>query len=191
MGIWKWAGNDQGNEPDVVMACAGDVPTLEILAAVKLLRNYFPELKIRVINIVDLMCLQPQNEHPHGWSDNDFDDLFTKDKPVIFGFHGYPTLIHRLTYKRNNHHNFHVRGYVGEGTTTTPFDMVVLNRLDRYHLAQEVIDRVPSLGESGHFFKQFLEEKLTDHRRYIEIHGIDPPEIKDWKWFVQDDFITV
>ena len=191
MGIWKWASNDQGHEPDVVMACAGDVPTLEILAAVKLLNDYLPELKIRVVNVVDLMCLQPQNEHPHGWSDDDFDNLFTKNKPVIFGFHGYPTLIHRLTYKRNNHHNFHVRGYVGEGTTTTPFDMVVLNRLDRYHLAQEVIDRLPSSGENGRFFKQFLDEKLTDHRRYIEAHGIDPPEIKDWKWFVQDDFITV
>lgn len=182
MGIWKWASNDEGEEPDVVMACAGDVPTLETIAAVQLLREHFPELKIRVINVVDLMTLQPQSEHPHGWKDADFDMLFTKNKPVIFAFHGYPTLIHQLTYHRTNHDNLHVHGYKGEGTTTTPFDMVVLNKLDRYNLAGDVIDRLPELGSRGAYFKQFLKGKLLDHKSYIEVHGEDMPEIRNWKW---------
>jgi len=182
MGIWSWASNDHNAGPDVVMACAGDVPTLETLAAVKILRQHFPELKIRVINVVDLMTLEPEDEHPHGWKDNDFDSLFTTDKPVIFAFHGYPTLIHRLTYKRTNHDNFHVHGYRGEGTTTTPFDMVVLNKLDRFHLAANVIDRLPHLGSKGAHFKQYVQQKLSDHKRYTELHGEDLPEIRDWKW---------
>ena len=182
LGIWKWASNDEGFEPDVVMACAGDVPTLETIAAVQLLREHFTELKIRVVNVVDLMTLQPQSEHPHGLNDTDFDSLFTKDKPVIFAFHGYPLLIHRLTYRRTNHHNIHVRGYKGEGTTTTPFDMVVLNDLDRYHLAGDVIDRLPELGSKGAYTKQFLKNKLLDHKSYIYTHGEDMPEIQNWKW---------
>ena len=182
MGIWKWASNDEGTEPDVVMACAGDVPTLETIAAVQLLREHLPELKIRVINVVDLMTLQPKRDHPHGWTDNDFDILFTKDKPVIFAFHGYPLLIHRLTYRRTNHNNMHVHGYKGEGTTTTPFDMVVLNHVDRYHLAGDVVDRLPELGSRGAYFKQYLQDKLLDHKAYIIIHGEDMPEIRNWKW---------
>jgi len=182
LGIWKWASNDEGFEPDVVMACAGDVPTLETIAAVQLLREHFTELKIRVVNVVDLMTLQPESEHPHGLNDTDFDSLFTKDKPVIFAFHGYPLLIHRLTYRRTNHHNIHVRGYKGEGTTTTPFDMVVLNDLDRYHLAGDVIDRLPELGSKGAYTKQFLKNKLLDHKSYIYTHGEDMPEIQNWKW---------
>jgi xylulose-5-phosphate/fructose-6-phosphate phosphoketolase len=182
IGIWEWASNDNGTEPDVVMACAGDVPTLETLGAVDLLRKHIPDLKIRVINIVDLMTIQPSTEHPHGLSDADFDSLFTTDRPVIFAYHGYPWLIHRLTYRRHNHDNFHVRGYKEEGTTTTPFDMTVLNDLDRYHLAGDVVDRVLKLRNTGGHFKQFLRNKLVEHKQYIHEHGIDMPEILNWKW---------
>ena len=182
LGIWTWASNDESGDPDVVMACAGDVPTLETLAAVKILREHFPELKIRVINIVDLMTLQPQSEHPHGLNDKDFDVLFTRDTPIIFAFHGYPWLIHRLTYRRTNHVNLHVRGYKEEGTTTTPFDMTVLNDLDRFHLAGDVIDRVPGLGSRAAYVKQFLRDKLVDHKNYICKYGEDMPEIRDWTW---------
>jgi xylulose-5-phosphate/fructose-6-phosphate phosphoketolase len=182
IGIWEWASNDQGSEPDVVMACCGDVPTLETLAAVDLFRRYVPELKIRVINVVDLMTLQPQSEHPHGLSDKDFDTLFTKDKPIIFAFHGYPWLIHRLTYRRTNHPNLHVRGYKEEGTTTTPFDMCVLNDLDRFHLAQDVIDRVPQLGARAAYAKQALRDKLIEHQQYVAEHGDDMPEVSSWTW---------
>jgi len=182
IGIWTWASTDENSEPDVVMACAGDVPTLETLAAVDLLRQHFPDLKIRVVNVVDLMTLQPPSEHPHGISDRDFDSMFTTDKPVIFAYHGYPWLIHRLTYRRNNHDNLHVRGYKEEGTTTTPFDMTVLNELDRYHLAGDVVDRVPRLQVVGAHFKQWLRDKLVEHKRYIREHGDDMPEIRDWRW---------
>jgi xylulose-5-phosphate/fructose-6-phosphate phosphoketolase len=182
LGIWEWASNDEGGDPDVVMACCGDVPTLETLAAVEILRQHFPELKIRVINVVDLMTLQPQSEHPHGLSDKDFDVLFTQDKPIIFAFHGYPWLIHRLAYRRTNHKNLHVRGYKENGTTTTPFDMVVLNDLDRFHLVGDVIDRVPGLGSRAARAKQFLHDKLLDHKAYINKHGQDMPEIRNWKW---------
>ncbi len=182
IGIWDWASNDQGGEPDVVMACCGDVPTLETLAAIDLLRQNVPELKIRMINIVDLMTLQPLSEHPHGLSDPAFDALFTRDKPVIFAFHGYPWLVHRLTYRRTNHKNFHVRGYKEEGTTTTPFDMVVLNDLDRFHLVQDVIDRVPSLGAQAAYVRQKVRDLLIDHRTYICKYGEDMPEIRNWKW---------
>jgi xylulose-5-phosphate/fructose-6-phosphate phosphoketolase len=182
LGIWPWASNDAGNEPDVVMACAGDVPTLETLAAVEMLRQHVPDLKIRVINIVDLMTLQSSTEHPHGLSDRDFDALFTKDKPVIFAYHGYPWLIHRLTYRRTNHDSFHVRGYKEEGTTTTPFDMVVLNDLDRFHLVGDVIDRVPRLGTRAAYVKQALRDKLIDHKAYICKYGQDMPEIRNWQW---------
>jgi xylulose-5-phosphate/fructose-6-phosphate phosphoketolase len=182
IGIWPWASNDRGGEPDVVMACCGDVPTLETLAAVDLLRRHLPELKIRVINVVDLMKLQPQSEHPHGLSDQDFDVLFTPDRPVVFAFHGYPTLIHRLTYRRTNHKNIHVRGYVEEGTTTTPFDMCVLNRLDRFHLVGDVIDRVPTLGARAAYFKQAIHDALIEHRQYVTEHGEDRPEISGWQW---------
>jgi xylulose-5-phosphate/fructose-6-phosphate phosphoketolase len=164
------------------MACAGDVPTMETLAAVELLRSHFPELKVRVVNVVDLMRLQPASEHPHGLSDKDFDVLFTKDKPIIFAFHGYPTLIHRLTYRRTNHRNLHVRGYKEEGTTTTPFDMVVLNDLDRFHLVMDVIDRVPQLGPRAAYAKQALIGKLIEHKQYIREHGEDLPEVRNWKW---------
>jgi len=182
VGIWDWASNDAGAEPDVVMVCAGDVPTLETLAAVDLLRQHFPDLKIRVVNVVDLMTLQPTSEHPHGLSDKDFDSLFTTDKPIIFAFHGYPWLIHRLTYRRTNHKNLHVRGYKEEGTTTTPFDMVVLNDLDRFHLVMDVIERVPKLAAVGAHAKQAMRDKLIEHKLYIKRHGEDMPEIRDWKW---------
>jgi xylulose-5-phosphate/fructose-6-phosphate phosphoketolase len=182
LGIWPWASNDAGGELDVVMACAGDVPTMETLAAVQILREYFPALKIRVINIVDLMTLQSSSEHPHALSDRDFDALFTQNKPVVFAYHGYPWLIHRLTYRRTNHENLHVRGYKEEGTTTTPFDMVVLNDLDRFHLANDVIDRVPGLGTRGAYAKQALHEKLIDHKTYIRRYGQDMPEIRNWRW---------
>jgi xylulose-5-phosphate/fructose-6-phosphate phosphoketolase len=182
LGIWEWASNDKGSEPDVVMVCAGDVPTLETLAATQLLREQFPDLKVRVVNVVDLMTLQPRTEHPHGLSDKDFDELFTADKPVIFAFHGYPWLIHRLTYRRTNHKNIHVRGYKEEGTTTTPFDMVVLNDLDRFHLVGDVIDRVPGLGPRAAYTKQFIRDKLIDHKKYVCEHGEDMPEIRNWKW---------
>lgn len=182
IGIWQWAGNDEHASPDVVMACCGDVPTLETLAAVSILRERLPELKIRVVNVVDLMKLQPQSEHPHGLSDRDFDDLFTKDKPVIFAFHAYPWLIHRLTYRRTNHDNMHVRGYKEEGTITTPFDMTVLNDLDRFHLVMDVIDRVPEVGDEGDYLKQQLKDKLVEHRLYINEHGEDLPEVRNWKW---------
>ncbi|HEV7930561.1 MAG TPA: phosphoketolase, partial [Nitrosospira sp.] len=182
IGIWGWASNDQDRDPDVIMACAGDVPTLETLAAVDLLRRHIPELKIRVVNVVDLMTLQPQTEHPHGLSDRDFDSLFTTSRPIIFAYHGYPWLIHRLTYRRNNHDNLHVRGYKEEGTTTTPFDMTVLNDLDRFHLVMDVVDRVPKLGSKGVYLKQLMREKLTEHKHYIVQYGDDMPEIRDWRW---------
>jgi xylulose-5-phosphate/fructose-6-phosphate phosphoketolase len=182
LGIWEWAGNDKGSEPDVVMACCGDIPTLETLAAVEILRGHFPELKIRVINVVDLMTLQPQSEHPHGLNNTDFDVLFTADRPVIFAFHGYPLLIHKLTYRRPNQERFHVRGYKEEGTTTTPFDMVVMNDMDRFHLAGDVIDRIPGYAAKAAYFKQFLRDKLIDHKNYIHKYGEDMPEIRDWKW---------
>ena len=180
--IWDWASSDDCQEPDVVMACAGDVPTLETLAAVSILREHFPQLKVRVVNVVNLMKLQPQNEHPHGLSDKDFDSLFTTDKPVIFAFHGYPWSIHRLTYRRTNHDNFHVRGYKEEGTTTTPFDMVVLNDLDRFKLVMDVIERVPKLQNIGAHIKQLMQTKRYEHKQYVTTHGDDLPEIKNWQW---------
>jgi xylulose-5-phosphate/fructose-6-phosphate phosphoketolase len=182
LGIWEWASSDEGSEPDVVMACAGDVPTLETLAAVQLLREHIPELKVRVVNVVDLMKLQPDSEHPHGLSSRDFDGIFTTDRPIIFAYHGYPWLIHRLTYRRTNHANLHVRGYKEEGSTTTPFDMVVRNDLDRFHLVQDVIDRVPSLGARYAFLRQRMAGKLVEHHEYIRSHGDDLPEVRDWKW---------
>ena len=182
IGIWEWASNDRGSEPDVVMACAGDVPTIETLAAVEILRREIPDLKIRVINVVDLMTLQPKEEHPHGLSDREFDTLFTTDKPIIFAYHGYPWLIHRLTYRRTNHKNLHVRGYKEEGTTTTPFDMAVRNDIDRFHLVADVIDRVPKLGSIAAYLKQFVRDKLIEHKEYIEKYGEDMPEIKNWTW---------
>ncbi len=182
LGIWEWASNDKGAEPDVVMACCGDVPTLETLAAVELLREHLPDLKVRVLNVVNLMKLQPASVHPHGLPDRDFDALFTKDKPIIFAFHGYPWLIHRLTYRRTNHANLHVRGYKEEGTTTTPFDMAVLNELDRFHLVEAVIDRLPQLGARAAYFKQAMREKLIEHRQYIEEYGDDMPSIRAWQW---------
>jgi xylulose-5-phosphate/fructose-6-phosphate phosphoketolase len=180
--IWEWASNDKGAEPDVVMACCGDVPTLETLAAVDLLHKHVPELKVRVVNVVNLMKLQPCTEHPHGLSDHDFDTLFTKDKPIVFAFHGYPWLIHRLTYRRTNHKNLHVRGYKEEGTTTTPFDMVVLNELDRFHLVQDVIDRLPQLGSRAAYAKQAIANALIDHRQYINERGEDHPFVLNWRW---------
>jgi xylulose-5-phosphate/fructose-6-phosphate phosphoketolase len=182
IGIWQWASNDQQDSPDVVMACAGDVPTLETLGAVSILRQELPELKVRMVNVVDLMKLQPQTEHPHGLSDSDFDALFTKDKPVIFAFHAYPWLIHRLTYRRHNHDNFHVRGYKEEGTITTAFDMTVLNELDRFHLVMDAIHRLPQTLSRGDYLRQKLQDKLVQHKQYIDEYGEDMPEIKNWKW---------
>jgi xylulose-5-phosphate/fructose-6-phosphate phosphoketolase len=182
VGIWEWASNDRGGEPDVVMACAGDVPTLETLAAVSILRKSLPTLKIRVVNIVNLMKLQPDTEHPNGLSDRDFDSLFTIDKPIVFAFHGYPWLIHRLAYRRVNHRNLHVRGYKEEGTITTAFDMAVLNDLDRFHLVQDVIDRLPQLAGQGAHVKQDMRDRLIEHKQYIREYGIDMPEIRDWTW---------
>jgi xylulose-5-phosphate/fructose-6-phosphate phosphoketolase len=182
IGVWDWATNDGGGDPDVVMAAAGDVPTLEILAAVSILRRRLPKLKIRMINVVDLMKLQPASEHPHGLSDTQFDALFTADRPIVFAYHGYPWLIHRLTYRRTNHRNLHVRGYKEEGTITTPFDMTVLNDLDRFHLAQDVIRRLPDPGPDGPRIVEELDEKLAEHRSYIRERGEDMPEIRNWRW---------
>jgi xylulose-5-phosphate/fructose-6-phosphate phosphoketolase len=182
IGIWGWASNDDRGEPDVVMACAGDVPTLEVLAATDLLRRHFPGLNVRVVNVIDLMRLQPPTEHPHGLADTEFDALFTKDKPVIFAYHGYPWLIHRLTYRRTNHNNIHVRGYKEEGTTTTPFDMVMLNDLDRFHLVMDVIDRVPELGPNAAHVRQRMADERLRHRQYTRDHGEDSPDVRDWVW---------
>jgi xylulose-5-phosphate/fructose-6-phosphate phosphoketolase len=182
IGLWEWASNDAGSEPDVIMAAAGDVPTLEILAAIQLLREHVPELKIRMINVVDLMRLQPASEHPHGLADAEFDTLFTKNKPIIFAYHGYPWLIHRLTYRRKNHDNLHVRGYKEEGTITTPFDMTVLNDMDRYHLAMDAIDRLPQIGAKAAYLKQACRDKLIEHKQYIRKFGEDMPEVRNWKW---------
>jgi xylulose-5-phosphate/fructose-6-phosphate phosphoketolase len=185
IGIWDWAGSEEaqsGTGPDVVMACCGDVPTLETLAAVQLLREHLPALKVRVVNVVDLCRLMPHREHPHGLEDDAFDELFTKDKPVIFAFHAYPWLIHRLTYRRANHDNIHVRGYKEEGTITTAFDMTVLNDLDRFHLAMDAIDRLPGTGERGLSLKRKLQGKLVEHKQYIDTNGQDLPEIRNWTW---------
>jgi xylulose-5-phosphate/fructose-6-phosphate phosphoketolase len=182
IGVWDWASNDQGAEPDLVMACAGDVPTLEILAAVSILRRFLPDLRIRVVNVVDLMKLQPASEHPHGLADAQFDALFTADKPIVFAFHGYPSLVHKLTYRRRGSQNLHVRGYKEEGTITTPFDMTVLNDMDRYHLAHDAVMRLPHTGERGEQLKSFTEAKLGEHRAYIRRYGKDMPEVVNWTW---------
>jgi xylulose-5-phosphate/fructose-6-phosphate phosphoketolase len=182
IGIWGWASSDRDAEPDVVMACCGDVPTMETLAAVLILREQIPDLKVRVVNVVDLMTLQPESEHPHGLSDRAFDAIFTRDKPIIFAYHGYPWLIHRLTYRRTNHDNLHVRGYKEEGTTTTPFDMAVMNDIDRFHLVEDVIDRVPKLGPVAAYSKQLIRDKLIEHKQYIHEHGEDLPEVQQWAW---------
>jgi xylulose-5-phosphate/fructose-6-phosphate phosphoketolase len=186
VGIWEWASNDRGSEPDVVMAAAGDVPTLEVLAAISLLRELFPDLKVRMVNVVDLMSLQPETEHPHGLSDRDFDAIFTTDRPIIFNYHGYPWLIHRLTYRRTNHDNIHVRGYKEEGTTTTPFDIAVLNDIDRFDLVADVIDRVSALKPRAGYGKQAIRDKLIEHRQYIHKYGEDMPEVREWRWTVDD-----
>ena len=182
VGVWKWASTDEGGEPDVVMACCGDVPTMEALAAVTLLRERVPDIRIRVVNVVDLMALQPQSEHPHGLGDEEFDEIFTKDKPVIFAFHGYPYAIHRLTYRRRNHDNIHVRGYKEEGTTTTPFDMCVLNNIDRFQLTLDAIARVPRLAAQAEAARQWYSEQIQRHKLYVTEHGDDLPDVKDWRW---------
>ena len=181
-GIWEWASSDGGGEPDVVLACAGDTPTVEVLAATDLLRRELPDLKVRVVNVVDLMTLQPDTEHPHGLSDAHFDSLFTADRPIVFAYHGYPWLIHRLTYRRRNHHNLHVRGYKEEGSTTTPFDMVVRNDLDRFHLVLDVLERVPGLAARTSGLAERLRDRLIDHHHHVRTHGEDLPEIRDWAW---------
>ncbi|MBR3641161.1 MAG: phosphoketolase, partial [Oscillibacter sp.] len=181
IGIWEWASNDQGQEPDIVMACCGDTPTLETLAAVKILRQELPELKIRVVNVVDLMRLQSDEQHPHGLPQREYDAIFTQDKPIVFAYHGYPSLIHELTYKRANK-NLHVRGYVEEGTITTPFDMRVRNCLDRFHLVQAAVYNLPQLGNRGAYLIQRMNDKLVEHRQYINDNGVDLPEISAWKW---------
>jgi xylulose-5-phosphate/fructose-6-phosphate phosphoketolase len=180
--MWDWASNDEGGEPDVVLACAGDIPTLETLAAASLLRERLPDLKVRVVNVVDLMRLQPESEHPHGLSDAEFDSLFTTDRPVVFAYHGYPWLIHRLTYRRTNHDNVHVRGYKEEGTTTTPFDMVMLNDLDRFHLVIDVIDRLPGLAERAAHLRQEMAQERLRCREWTREHGEDRPDVRDWVW---------
>jgi xylulose-5-phosphate/fructose-6-phosphate phosphoketolase len=182
LGIWRFASNDDDGAPDVVMACCGDVPTLETLAAVSILREHVPDLSIRVVNVVNLMKLQSASEHPHGLPDAEFDAIFTAERPIVFAFHGYPWLIHRLTYKRRNHHNLHVRGYKENGTTTTPFDMAVLNDIDRFHLVNDVIDRVPDLASRAAYAKQTIRETLSRHRSYIAEHGEDLPEVRNWRW---------
>ena len=182
IGIWDWASSDDGQAPDVVLACAGDVPTLETLAAAELLGRHLPDLRVRVVNVVDLMRLQPPGEHPHGLSDPEFDALFTTDRPVLFAYHGYPWLIHRLTYRRTNHPNLHVRGYKEEGTTTTPFDMVMMNDLDRFHLVMDVIDRVPGLGQRAAGLRQEMVDERLRKRAYTRQHGDDPEDIRDWVW---------
>jgi xylulose-5-phosphate/fructose-6-phosphate phosphoketolase len=182
IGIWPWASNDQGGEPDVVLACAGDVPTLETLAAADLLRQRLPDVKVRVVNVVDLMRLQDPGEHPHGLSNTEFDSIFTVDRPIVFAYHGYPWLIHRLTYRRTNHDNLHVRGFKEEGTTTTPFDIVMLNDLDRYHLVIDVIDRVPGLAARAGHVRQEMVDRRVACRAYTREHGEDAPEIRDWVW---------
>jgi xylulose-5-phosphate/fructose-6-phosphate phosphoketolase len=182
IGIWEWASNDAGGEPDIVIACAGDVPTQEALAAVALIREQLPELHVRFVNVVDLMRLQPPSEHPHGLSDHEFDALFTRDRPILFAFHGYPWLIHRLTYRRTNHDNLHVRGYIEEGTTTTPFDMTMMNNLDRYHLVMDAIDRIPGLAPRAAHVRQRMVDARLRARQYTRDHGEDPPEISGWTW---------
>jgi xylulose-5-phosphate/fructose-6-phosphate phosphoketolase len=184
LGVWQWASTDAGNDPDVVLACAGDVPTMELLAATALLREWLPRLRVRFVNVVDLMTLQPESEHPHGLSDERFDVLFTTDRPIVFAFHGYPWLIHRLTYRRTNHGNLHVRGYKEEGTTTTPFDMTVLNDLDRFHLVLDVVARVPGLASSddGKRAAEHCRGMLARHTAYVREHGDDMPEVRDWRW---------
>jgi xylulose-5-phosphate/fructose-6-phosphate phosphoketolase len=182
LGIWEWASSDDGEEPDVVLACAGDVPTLETVSAAAIIRERLPELRVRVINVVDLMRLQPQSEHPHGLPDAQFDALFTTSRPVIFAYHGYPWLIHRLTYRRTNHVNLHVRGYKEEGTTTTPFDMVMLNDLDRFHLVMDVIDRVEGLAETAAYLRQEMVDERLRHRAYTRQYGDDSPDVRDWTW---------
>ena len=189
LGVWEWASNDEGGLPDVVLACAGDVPTLETVAAAALLREHLPQLRVRVVNVVDLMRLEPSTEHPHGLSDPDFDALFTSDRPVIFAYHGYPLLIHRLTYRRANHANFHVRGYKEEGTTTTPFDILMLNDMDRYRLVMDVIDRVPGLGASAAHLRQHMVDERLLHRTYTREVGDDMPDVRDWTWPAGDSAI--
>jgi len=182
LGIWEWASSDAGGEPDVVLGCCGDIPTLETVAAAAILRERLPELRVRVVNVVDLMRLQPESEHPHGLPDREFDSLFTHDRPIVFAYHGYPWLIHRLTYRRTNHGNLHVRGYKEEGTTTTPFDMVMLNDLDRFHLVMDVIDRIPGLAEKSAHLRQEMVDRRIHYRAWTREHGDDHPDVHDWTW---------